>query len=447
MKGMLQRDWYGVRGWMVLAILTMLLGYPLSRNTQGSQIIYSVLPQLLAMLPVRTLVQADRGYGWCNMVNTLPHGRRRYATEKFGLLLAIGGVVVLVWLCTRAVGLSIAYQRYAAIVPASVAGTVPYPADFWGYMGVGLQNTRFLLVGLSYFFLLSAIQMPMLLLSSGWFANLWELLTWALSWVGILWMREGTFIRFLLHKESEAAVPRPLWQTYPWPTILAVTVVLFILSAGLTIYFSERVRDDGISPAQSMDVADRPIRSAFRKGVAFLVTAAVAVALGLCVRQALPMKTLYLYSTATDNPSFLITNQEPSEIAARPEYKGYIPRLWYHADYADAEIVGAAGNQCLVWDGGWLLVDLTSKEKTPVPIPGKPQLAYTQLLGEAAPTAVALWDEAAQAFAFYSFEAERLVTDYEYARFEDALVNGCIAAERLDGTMVYVDPADGMIVG
>ncbi len=447
MKGMLQRDWYGVRGWMVLALITMLLGYPLSRNTQGSQIIYSVLPQLLAMLPVRTLVQADRGSGWCKTVNTLPHGRRRYAAEKFGLLLAFGGVLVMGWLCIRAVGLSVTYQRYATIVHASAGGTLPYPTDFWGYLGVGLQNTRFLLVGLSYFFLLSAVQMPMLLLSAGWFANLWEMLTWALSWVGILWMREGTFIRFLLHKESEAAVPRPLWQTYPWTTILGVAVVLFILSAVLTIYFSERVRDDGMTLPQSPDADDRPIRSAFRKGVAFLVTAAVAVALGLCIRQALPMKTIYLYSTAADKPSFLITNQEPSEIADRPEYKGYIPRLWYHADYADAEIIGAAGNQCLVWDGGWYLIELTSKEKTPVPIPGKPHIAYTQLLGEANPTAVALWDETAQAFAFYSFEAEGLVTGYEYARFEDDLVNGCIAAQGLDGTTVYVDPSDGRIVG
>ncbi len=455
MKGMLQRDWYGVRWWLVL-ILLLVLTHPIFYDTQGSQLIYGTLSQLLAMLPVRTLVQGDRASRWKATVDTLPNGRRRYAGEKLLLLVLLGLVTAIGYFCADAIYTAQTYHRYDVpdtwAASTALGDSPPYSPDYLGYLLGRWKNswhynpftTYFPLI---YFFTLSAVQMPMLLLSAGWFANLWEMFTWALSWVGILWLREGPFIRFLMTKESEAALPRLQWLSYPWPTILAVSAVLFVLSAGLTIYFSGRVREDGISLAQSTDVDNRPVRSAFQKAVAFLVTATVAVALGLCIRQALPMKTIYLYSTitVTSAPSFLITNREPSEIADEPQYKGYIPRLWYHADYADAEIIGAAGNECLVWDGGWFLIDLTSKEKTPVPIPGQPRLAYTQLLGEASPTAVALWDETAQAFAFYSFEAEGLITGYEYARFEDELVNGCIAAQRLDGEMVYIDPKDGRI--
>ncbi len=451
MKGLLKRDFYGVRWWTIFAVLLIAALYIPARSKIGTYVLYGTLPQVLAMLPVRMLVHGDRESGWKRLVNTLPEGRRRYCAEKILLLLLLGCVMMLAQFAGRMVQLTISYQNMPHIMEiyAEAGETVPYPTDYIGY---ALWNLRLSVQAIpvvtflapAYFMILSAIQLPVLLLTTGWFAGLWEMITWAVSLPLLMWMRQAFWI------VSSAKEPVLMnWVSFPWTELFYMGCILFIVVAGLTILLSDRIRGRGLwHRRDKLQTEPTKLHASIRLTVSFLVIAGLSLSLGLCLRDAIPTNTIYVYERPeTDgDTTHLITNQSPTNLYKEEAYYEF-ELLWeYTTENFDAFVVGVAGHSCLLWDEEWYLADVRTDNLVSVPIPGEADGFNTQLLGEDEPVAVALWDEDVSRFAFYSFATEKLITGYDYARFADDLVNGYIAAEDMDGNTVVLDPLTGSVV-
>ncbi len=451
MKGLLKRDFYGVWGWTIFAVLLMVLLFIPARSRPGTYVLYSTLPQVLAMLPVRMLVHGDRASGWKSMVNTLPEGRRQYSAEKILLLLLLGCIMMLSLFVGRMVRLTISYQNMSRVLEiyAEAGETLPYPTDYIGYALWSLRLSASALpvnmyLAPAYFMILSAIQLPVLLLTTGWFAELWEMITWAVSLPVLMWMHQSIWV---VNSAEEPVLMN--WLRLPWKKIFFAGLLLFVIVAGLSILLSDRIRGRSLwHRRDKRQTEPTSLHAGVRMAVSILVIAGLSLSLGLCLRDAIPTNTIYVYErTETDgNTTHLITNQSPTDLYKKEEYYEF-ELLWeYTTENFDAFVVGVAGHSCLLWDEEWYLADVRTDKLTAVSIPGEAEQFNTQLLGDAEPVAVALWDEGTRAFAFYSFAAEKLITGYEYARFEDDLVDDNIVAEGKDGMIRMIDPADGTIL-
>ena len=151
--------------------------------------------------------------------------------------------------------------------------------------------------------------------------------------------------------------------------------------------------------------------------------------------------------------TYLISHNEPEDIAERFPAEDYTHIGTYMATNAYAEIVGGIDRTFLIWDDEWFLWEMDTGEKTAVSIPYEPSVTEVQLLDSAEPEVAALgwrkeWSENQTGItAFFSILEDRLITDFAYGSYADDLQDGRIAAEDAEENWVLLDAVTGEVVG
>jgi len=439
LTGMLYRDRRQLLLWMAIGFCIMALLYPAGMGSRFSQLVYSFLMQVVAMVPVRTLVQEDRVSGWKMHIALQPEGRRWYAAEKY--------LLVLCMLPALLAGAFVGCQVYHLGLYGEWVGELYLPRDTFTFV---------------YFFLMMGLQMPVLLLFFNRVSLYWESFTWLVSFPFLLWLDNGRIAAYqtaLLQGTTPAAMDAleyHRWYEYDWDMILRWAVVFFLVSAAVTVWLAGYVRGRGLfEKRQARSALGQFFMENGKRALVFCGITAVLLAVLWTLDAHTPQKDIYIYEKPhwKGGVSYLVTTGEPAYVAERFPAEDFTHIGTYMAYNAYGEVFDGIDGTFLVWDNDWFLWDMETGAKTPVSLPEDPSVVEVQLLDSTEPAVVALLkryddpDGTRAASGFFSIKENRMITDFIYGSWGDDLIDGMIAAEDADGGWVLIDPVTGEITG
>lgn len=469
MRGMFLRDWRGLWPWLVCGSGLMFLLYAFVYLGGMDAIWYGILLQAYAMLVWRTGIGQDRACGWEKYCYSLSYGRLRYAAEKMLFLLLIWGILLAGAFLGRLIQIERQFQDVAALgISWDEIGVEPFfPTErggyylfkFFGewtevYAGEIFPGNSVILAVVGF---LTIVQIPTALLASPAFSALWDCVTYAAVIFGGFFAKSNGYlinIRTALSGVYKEYSKLDIWNV-PWKVLLPVMLILCMISAGTTIWvYNKRNR---------LQMGKARIRDILIRGIVVALCAVITAAGLQYIRETAPITHTFIYTKSNwdGGTTWLSTNQEPDEIADEYGYEEYTLAGFYpirkhtvNGQEMFTQVYDGFHGIFLVWDGEWLLWDVSTGTKTPVAFPADPEEAFldTQILGEDEPVVIAHWkrDNAhthSGASAFFSIEQNRMITEYLYGSWADDLIDGQIAAEDADGNWVLIDPATGEITG
>ena len=153
--------------------------------------------------------------------------------------------------------------------------------------------------------------------------------------------------------------------------------------------------------------------------------------------------------------TYLISHNEPEDIAERFPAEDYTHIGTYMASNVSAEIAGGIDGTFLIWDDEWFLWTLETGTKTPVSLPEDERIADVQLLGRAEPEIIGIFrkEELGKpdgAAGFFSIQQNCMITGWDFDYWHDNLIDGKIAArigEYEEEKWYLVDAVTGEITG
>lgn len=441
MLGMLWMDLKRMRWWLLLGVLwttgVTFFTYTLELSlclSPVSILIYLLFP-LYAMAFIKGQVLSDTQSGWSTYVATFPHGLRKYAIEKYLLLLCFIPVL--------AVG--------------RCAGTLLY--DYWKY-GEWMLG-KYILYYVSwtklsvFFFGFAALLMPVLLHSPKRYAK-WETIVWVvLLPLTILLYDVDVFAYHAERYQGNLISPQAFqetnhiaWYNLPWEQLRWIVILLFLVTGLFTIWKMEK--RSSITELQ---------RKAQKRGKS-LVTLCLILLISLLavwmVEEHTPKSFLYVYSKPNwkGTTTNLITNSTPEKVAEKAEFAGYTYRTHYEGKTYSVRQCGSIGEKLLLWDEEWLLWDMDTHEIQNVSIPYSPDTSDEEIhyhvyaIDSEEPMAVFITkiSEEFLGIGFFSIPEDRMITDFVYQNCKDELIDGKIAAKTEEGSWVLLDPYTGEIV-
>ncbi len=440
MRGMLLRDWKVLWPWLVCGFLGAACLFPLVHKNDTALVLYIVLMQMYAMAPVRVLVQNDRVYGWKQYIAMMPGGRRKYAAEKFLLMLLFFPVLMA--------------GEYAGVQlwVLSLGGGF-LPMLFMPYKELAC----------AFYFGMTALQLPMQLLVFNSFMVYWEILTWALSLSALLWLRNShIFAWYAARQQGNAPAPEEIasleyirFSQLNWEGMAIAAVCLFLLTAVMTVWLAGDIRGRGLFEKGQLTGGVGQFFRANGKQLTAICGIVVALLTALWILDThMPERSFHIYSKPSwkGGSSYLITNLLPDEVQEKYWYEEFTYEGAYTAYDREAEIAGVTGGKFLIWDGEWFLWEMETDARTPVALPEDERIVEVQLLDSPEPEVVALWrydepDVPGGASGFFSIKEDCMITDFVYGSWGDELIDGMIAAEDADDNWVLIDPATGEITG
>ncbi len=435
MRGMFYRDWRVLWPWLVCGFLGAACLYPWSCSTQGTAIWFAILIQIYGMVTLRSLVRDDRTTGWDRYTAVFPNGRRRYTGEKVILLFVTWAALLLGIFLGRLIQ---ALNLYDRLSDSLVLDVLQYPTDLIGYLWYMLApDSIYDLIhmpivgsfGEVYLFVMTAVQLPVLLFLPTAVSVLWEAVTWLGAFMGIVWLNSG-FTRAITAAKKAGNLPKDMeelqtleylkWQDIPWDIYMWPALILFILSAGFCIWFAGRRRGDGRTAGKK-----RKHMLAFLRTPLLLLTGA-GLLVGTAVQAWMemhPVYKTYVYSCEDRfdaRTAYEVTDEEPKEKLKYNQYSDtpYTLAGVYITENPEAQTYNAIGGKLLVWDGAWLLYDLATEEKTELALDAEPQRIGIMLLGTTEPLAIAV-DRKANECAYFSIRENRMMTEYIYPSVRD----------------------------
>lgn len=433
MRGMLWMDLKRMRWWLILCLVWGVVGtfvYDIWGRFGTAIVFFEVMLPIFAMTFVKRQVFADIQCGWMDHVAMLPHGKRKYALEKYLLLVCFIPVYVL--------GKSGSLLIY-----------------YWWGLGewLGKYFLRFidweeLLV---FFCGFAALQMPVLLLSPKRYTK-WETGTWAVLLPLVLWLRNVQTFAYkaellrgnTISPDTFQKTTNIHWNTLPWKVMTWVAVVWFVATGVYTIW---KVGKQSVHTGEP-----KSFRNRGKQWLALLLILAVTLSVVWVVDTHTPKSFLYVYTKPNwkGGLTYMTSNKSPEEVE-----EGYTYKTHYEGKTSVVLSSGLSGEYFLLWDDEWLLWNMNTNETKTLSLPyegfrqSEEEALYWEKLLDSEEPLVVMIEKYSKEFlgiGFFSIPEDRMITDFVYQSCKDELIDGKIAAETEEGTWVLLDPYTGEIV-